>query len=104
MLVVASALFSSCEQYVFDPPVIDPEEEVFFAATLFRFSLRNVYRAMEAQSNPDLRAAEAYASLVTDANPATKYVNTATPETSLFTQNYCRALATMADRLVLNSR
>lgn len=83
MLVLASALFSSCTKYVFDPPVIDPEEEVFFAVDVVPIFTAKCVSCHGGSVNPDLRADKAYASLVTNANPATKYVNTATPETSV---------------------
>ena len=80
IIVVASSLFLSCEQYVFDPPVWDPDEEVFFAAEiLLPIFTAKCIGCHGGSIAPDLRAAEAYASLVTDANPATKYVNTAVP-------------------------
>jgi len=84
ILFVASPLFLSCEQYVFDPPVLDPDEEIFFAADIVPiFTAKCASASCHGGSiAPDLRANKAYAALVTDANPATKYVNTATPATS----------------------
>lgn len=82
IFVSASALFVSCEQYVFDPPVLDPDEEVFFAADVVPIFTAKCTSCHGGAIPPDLRSDKAYASLVTDASPATKYVNTAAPETS----------------------
>jgi hypothetical protein len=82
ILVVASSLFLSCEQYIYDPPVLDPDEEVFFAADIVPIFTAKCTGCHGGSIAPDLRADKAYASLVTDASPATRYVNTASPETS----------------------
>lgn len=83
IFVMASSLFVSCEQYVFDPPVLDPDEEVFFAADIVPIFTAKCTSCHGGVIPPDLRADKAFASLITDATPATKFVNTAAPETSV---------------------
>jgi len=90
IIVAASSLFPSCEQYVFDPPVLDPDDEVFFAADVVPIFTSKCTGCHGGSIAPDLRADKAYASLVTDANPATRYVNTGAPETSVL---YTKVLA-----------
>ncbi len=82
ILILASPLFLSCEQYVFDPPVLDPDEEIFFAADIVPIFTAKCAGCHGGSIPPDLRANKAFESLITDADPATQYVNTAAPETS----------------------
>jgi hypothetical protein len=83
MLLAASTLFFSCESYVFDPPVIDPDEEISFTEEIIPIFTAKCIGCHGGGINPDLRAANAFESLVTDANPTTKYVDTANPAGSL---------------------
>jgi hypothetical protein len=97
LLIVASAMFYSCESYSFDPPEVDPEEEFFFAEDIVPIFTAKCVGCHGGGINPDLRAANAYASLVTDAVPATKYVNTGTPaESKIYTKLFSGSHATIA--------
>ncbi|MBM3419983.1 MAG: hypothetical protein FJY11_02495 [Bacteroidetes bacterium] len=81
--LMVSVLLFSCEKYVFDPPELDPDEEVSFANDITPFFTSKCAGCHGGAINPDLRAANSFAALVTDATPATRYVNTVSPETSL---------------------
>ncbi|MBE0674488.1 MAG: hypothetical protein IH591_07500 [Bacteroidales bacterium] len=83
VVTIISAFLFSCESYVFDPPELDPDAEISFATDLAPVFASKCSGCHGGGINPDLRTGNAYASLVTDATPATKYVNTASPETSL---------------------
>lgn len=82
-VLLFSSFFLSCEKYVFDPPELDPDADVSFATDIAAIFTAKCAGCHGGGINPDLRSANAYASIVTDAVPATKYVNTAAPETSL---------------------
>lgn len=87
LLIAASAIFFSCESYSFDPPEVDPDVELFFAADIVPIFTAKCAGCHGGAEDPDLRAANAYAALVTDAVPATRYVNTVTPaESKIYTK------------------
>jgi hypothetical protein len=97
MLVLASMLFFSCESFSFDPPEVDPDEEFLFAEDIAPIFTAKCASCHNAALKPDLRAANAFASLVTDAVPATKYVNAETPEESkIYTKLFLGSHASIA--------
>ena len=100
LLIGASAMFTSCESYSFDPPEVDPDVELFFAVDIVPIFAAKCIGCHGGGINPDLRAANVYASLVTDAIPATKYVNIETPaESRLYTKLLSGSHATIATDL-----
>lgn len=82
-VIVASVLLFSCEKYIFDPPELDPDVDISFATEIAPIFAAKCSGCHGGGINPDLRSANAFASLVTDASPATKYVNIESPESSL---------------------
>lgn len=55
---------SSCEQYSFDPPTVDPGTELFFSTDVLPIFTKNCLSCHSGSISPDLRAENAYESLL----------------------------------------
>ena len=75
--ILLTLLIFSCDKYQYEPPTIDPGEEVTFQDVLGIFEEQNCAACHPGVSPPDLSPGNAYESLMDG------YVNTDSPEQSL---------------------
>ncbi len=89
LLIFVFALITSCEYKYIEPApvvVIDPTVPVSFTADIQPIFTSNCISCHAGSQSPDLTSANSFAALVTNATPATKYIDTATPSNSYLYQ------------------